>query len=82
METDSTIHPLAEMSQWVIYDHPRDYPTKYVLRRWNISANRMIATDDVAVADSLAEIREMVPQGLYQIPRCTDDDPCIVEVWL
>jgi len=70
MEKDSTAPPHAEISQWVIYDHPRDYPTKYVLRRWDICANCMIATDEMAFAETLAEIRKMVPPGLQAHAIC------------
>ena len=31
MEDDSTVTPHLVMSQWVIYDHPRDFPDKYIL---------------------------------------------------
>lgn len=82
MENDSTVLPRIWMSQWVVYDHPRDYPEKFVLRRWNISAGQMIATDEMALADTLELIREAVPPGLYCLKRFTEDDPCIVEVWL
>lgn len=82
MEKDSTAPPHAEISQWVIYAQPLDYPTKYVLRRWDIRANTMIATDEMALAETLAEIRKKVPPGLYRLARYDDDDPCIVEVWL
>lgn len=81
MEKDLTYKPSAEISQWVIYAQPLDYPTKYVLRRWDIRPNQIIATNDIKVADSLAEIRKMVPPGLYRMARYDDDDPCIVEVW-
>ncbi len=70
------------LSQWVIYDHPRDYPEKFVMRRWKIGAENVLATDEMATADTLDEIRRAVPPGRYRLPRYRDDDPCIVEVWL
>jgi hypothetical protein len=82
MENDSPNRPRMELSQWVIYAHPRDYPDKYVMRRWDISGSVMIATDETAFANTLAEIRECVPQGLFRLERFENDDPCIVEVWL
>lgn len=82
MENDSTAQPRIEMSQWVVYERPRDYPNKFVLRRWDIRAGSMIATDDLQTADSLAAIRKAVPAGLYRLKRFEEDDPCIVEVWL
>lgn len=82
MEDNSTAKLRIEMSQWCIYDHPRDFPNKYVMRRWDIRAGQMAATDDMALADTLEEIRAKVPAGLYRLERFRDDDPCIVEVWL
>ena len=57
MEDNSTAEPRIEMSQWCIYNHPRDFPDKYVMRRWDIRAGQMAATDDMALADTLEEIR-------------------------
>lgn len=83
MEDDSTANPHLVMSQWVIYDHPRDFPDKYVMRRWEIrQPAEIVATDDMALANTLEEIRLSVPQGLYRLERFRDDDPSIVEVWL
>ena len=82
MEDDSTVGPHLEMSQWVIYRHPRGYPGKYVMRRWGILAGKIVATDEMALADTLEEIRASVPPGLYRLERFEDDDPCILEVWL
>jgi hypothetical protein len=82
MENDSTAKPHSEISQWVIYDHPRDYPDHFVMRRWGITAGNFFPTDDVALADTLPEIRQAVPPGLYCLERYANDDPCIVEVWI
>jgi len=82
MENDSTVKPHVWMSQYVIYNNPRDYPGKYVMRRWDIRAGEMIATDNMELAETLEEIRGKVPPGLYCLERFEDDDPCIVEVWL
>ena len=82
MENDSTAQPHSEISQWVIYDHPRDFPNSFVMRRWDVMANQMIATDEMELADTLSEIRKKLPKGLFCIERYPDDDPCIVEVWL
>lgn len=82
MESDSTAAPHLEMSQWVIYAHPRDYPGQYAMRRWDRRAGTMLATDDMALADSLEEIREALPPGLYRLGRFPDDNVSIVEVWV
>jgi hypothetical protein len=82
MENDSAAPPHLTMSQWVIYDHPRDYPDQFVLRRWDIIGSNIVPTDEVALAKTLPEIRTKVPGGLYCLERFADDDACIVEVWL
>jgi hypothetical protein len=86
MENDSTARGHMEMSQWVVYRHPRDYPAKYVARRWDVRSPghgaQVIATDEVKLANTLDEIRRLIPPGLYCLNRFEDDDPCIVEVWI
>lgn len=81
-EGNSTICRGTVLSQWVVYEHPRDYPDLYVVRRWEIGQRMLYATDDVAFANSLEDIRKAIPPGLYCLPRFAEDDPCIVEVWL
>lgn len=70
------------LSQWVIYNSPRDYPGKFVVRRWEIRPGIPIPTSDVGTADTLEEIRRMIPSGLYRLPRFDEDEPQIVEVWI
>jgi hypothetical protein len=82
VENDSTAEPHVWMSQWVIYKHPRDFPSDFVMRRWVIRGDRISATDEMARAATLEEIRKMVPPDLFCLKRFADDDPCIVEVWL
>ncbi len=61
-----------------VYKHPKDYPEQYVARVWD--ANR--PTNLIALADTLDELREAIPQGMYNLGRQPQDDPCIVEVWI
>ncbi len=66
------------MSQWVVYFNPLDCPGKYVLRRWDIMREGKHTvprwTDDVHVADTLDEVRQFVPPGLYCLPRFENDE--------
>ena len=39
-------------------------------------------TNDMFVADTVDELRELLPPGLFCIPRVATDDPVIVETWL
>jgi hypothetical protein len=69
-------------SIWTVYDHPRDYPAKFVARRTAIHAGAACPTNDMFVADNIHELRLLLPPGLYRLPRHPKDDPVILEVWL
>lgn len=70
-----------EMKLWVIYERPKDYPDHFVVRRWTVDVGRAIPEKLAALATTLEEARDIVPDGLHCIPRHESDDPCIVEVW-
>jgi hypothetical protein len=73
----------GELSQWVIYDHPSDFPDCFVIRRWVIEATGPVKTADILWSTSLETLRdEMQRRGLYCLPRFEEDDPKIVEVWM
>lgn len=70
------------MNQWVIYDHPSDYPDSWVARRFAIGVGTVQATEDV-LTGPLEMLRDhMFGLGLYCLPRQVGDDPVIVEVWI
>lgn len=69
------------LSIWTIYHNPTDFPGKYVARRWIVS-EQPAATGEVFLADTLGEVRDMLPPGLVPMQRWEGDDPCIVETWL
>lgn len=70
--------PVAEkLSIWVVYDSPADFPGQFVARKWLNDA----ATSEVLQADSLQALRELLPAGLYCLPRSQEDDAVIVESW-
>jgi len=70
------------LTGWTVYDHPRDHPDSYVARRWLTSEGQVIATSDMFVADTIEELRSLLPPGLVCMPRMPMDDPVIVECWL
>ena len=71
-----------QLIQWVIYAHPKDYPNKFVVRRW-IMENRQVCADATCIlADTLEEARRHVPSGFINFGRFDGDDPVICEVWL
>lgn len=63
---------------YCVYDHPSDYPDKYVTRAW--LGDQPTAT--TFEADTLDEMRALKPDSMVIIPRMTDDDPVIVECWI
>jgi hypothetical protein len=67
---------------WTVYDHPRDYPDSFVARRSEVTGGVVRLTTDMFVADTLGELRALLPPGLHCLPRYPDDQPHIVEVWL
>lgn len=71
------------MTIWVVYFNPSDFPGLYVLRAQRPCSNGEIEKSPGALtADTLDEIRELIPPGLTRIPRFPEDDPVIVECWL
>ena len=73
-----------ELPIYVIYDHPKDYPEHYVVRRQVIRGGQIIPdANPMLVTEDLEKIRQgMKRLGLTRLVRRTDDDPVIVETWL
>lgn len=73
---------------FVIYANPRDFPGKFVVRRWlvgRMGGNRGTYGADekpTAVVDTLEEARGAVPSGLIRLDRSAHDDHAVHEVWL
>ena len=74
---------MSELTLWMVYERPTDYPHSWVVRRHYASAEGVRA-DPVpsAVAPSLEAARLAIPPGLHRIERDPDDEPQIAEVWL
>jgi len=69
------------MDIWTIYDHPRDQPDKFVMRKWQVTEE--IVAGPKVVADSLDELRDLaLTNGMVCVTRHTTDDPKIVESWI
>ena len=70
------------ISLWVIYERPRDFPDKFVVRRWAIGNGCYLATGDFSLANDLDGARRLVPPGLACLGRDASDEPHIVESWI
>lgn len=69
----------GHLELWVIYDHPRDFPSCYVARLWLDEQPTVI----MLVASQLDLLRRYLEQrGKYRMPRAEQDDPSILEVWI
>jgi hypothetical protein len=70
--------------QYVIYDHPSDYPDELVCRRIAITAGAMIwDKEPFWTGQNIEEIRLiLMGRGLVCLMRDPDDDPVIVETWM
>lgn len=67
--------------QYVIYNKPKDCPTKFVVRVWIIGPGTAQAGPVVCTVNTLEEARASLPDGVEIIP-ITDPDPVIAEVWM
>jgi len=74
-------HSQAIVEMWAIYDHPKDNPEHFVVRRWESTAKGIIP-QEATLHDSLEEARASLPEGLWNLGRYDRDDPKIVEVWI
>ena len=70
------------LSLWTVYRYPRDYPDSWVARRIIVRAAQTLMTNDMYIAETLQEIRALLPKGLHRLDRSPHDDPVITEVWL
>ncbi|MFL1449166.1 hypothetical protein ACI77O_12295 [Pseudomonas tritici] len=70
-----------QYSIWVVYDHPIEYPDKFVGRRWEVKPEHG-PTEDILLADSVDALRQQLPAGLIRLPRNVADNPSIVETWI
>lgn len=77
--------PECLLVTFTIYEKPKDYPDKFVVRRWAVVRGRPNPVPDPkawAVADSLEMARKALPPGLVCTQRYPGDDPVIVETWV
>jgi len=69
---------LGGLVLWVVYENPKDYPGQFVARP-GVTGGMGRA---VLLADSLDELRALLPPGLHRLERDPNDDPVVVEVWV
>src|SRR3982751_60272 len=76
----------TEAVGFVVYANPKDYPDKYVIRRWTVYPDIDAPVPDLKpllIADTLQECRDLLnTYGRMPIGRMEDDDPAIVGIWV
>lgn len=71
------------LSMFVITYHPRDYPTKVVVREHASRPGEvLVLAHPMAIVDTVAQARASIPAGLFRLPRSSNDDPVILETWV
>ena len=72
----------SRLPVWIVYrPTTREYFGKWVARM-HVTLPAEKPTRFVMTHDTIAELRDMLPQGLTNIGRMTGDVPEIVEVWI
>lgn len=71
-------HDDDELSIWIVYEDPPDFPNLYVARRHR----GYIETGEYVTGNTLIDVRAKLPPGLMRIERSASDDPMIRESWI
>ena len=71
---------------YVIYDHPTDYPEHWVVRHHTIIPGEarpcVIAVGPPTLHNTVDDARASLPPGLYNLPLFPNEDPKIFETWI
>lgn len=80
---DSALLPRRDcLTQYVIYDHPRDHPEYFVVRPWDIAAGKGEPRPVAGLFRELEKARAWCAQyGLVCIGKDEHDEPHIIEAW-
>ncbi len=73
------LNTLSSVPIITVYKKPKEYPDKFVARLWDVNNK---PTNFVVIADTLENVRKLIPKNMIRIPPSEKDDPVIVEVYL
>ena len=75
---------MSVLSLWTVYDHPLDYPDKFVARRFDVDKDGSKPTPSLLVSSDLDALREVLQFEMHLtcMVRDPSDDPKILETWL
>lgn len=69
------------MTMWVVYEKPSDFPSGFVVRKWEVVRGRELAGGAIT-AVTLHDARLLIPKGTVNIGRFNLDDATILEIWI
>lgn len=72
------------MELCTVYFNPSDFPGLYVVRKFRVEGLDKVFVDaePLGTAETLQEVRKLIPPTFFKIGRNPNDDPVIVEVWI
>ena len=75
---------MTSLAMWTVYDNPKDYPGKFVARRFEVDATGPKPTASIIVMDDLDALRDVLCYEMHLTCLCrnAEDEPQIVETWL
>jgi hypothetical protein len=75
---------MTTLAIWTVYENPRDYPGKFVARRFDVDAKGPKPSASIIIAPNLKTLRSILAFEMHLIcmPRNEGDEPQIVETWL
>ena len=75
---------MTALAMWTVYDHPKDYPDKFVARRFDVDASGPRPSASVIIMDDLDDLRDILAYDMHLtcLSRSPEDEPQIVETWL
>ena len=75
---------MTGLAMWTVYDHPIDYPDKFVARRFDVDKGGPKPSASIIIMDDLEKLREVLAYEMHLVclSRSPEDDPKIVETWL
>jgi hypothetical protein len=75
---------MTTLAMWTVYDNPKDYPGKFVARRFDVDASGPKPSASIIVAEDLETLQDILQfeMGLVKLMRSPEDEPQIVETWL
>jgi hypothetical protein len=72
------------LTMYTIYDHPKDFPDHFVVRKWKVIAPNISPISDgvLGISETLDGARKMLPMECTCLSRDDSDESQIVESWI